>query len=116
MKLEDMDPKTRKALRKVWANVPRPRKPKSKEQRRRASLWQKYGMRESEYARRVLEQRGLCAICGEAPSGKRPTLCVDHCHNSKAVRGLLCSACNSGIGYFKDSPSRLASAISYLSR
>ena len=118
MKLEELDPKTRKALRKVWSNIPRTKKPRtrSKEQRRRDSLWNKYGMRETDYAHRVLGQDGLCAICGERPAGKRPALCVDHCHNSKAVRGLLCSACNSGLGYFKDSPARLASAISYLSK
>jgi formate dehydrogenase maturation protein FdhE len=114
MKMQQLPPETRKALRKVWSNLPRQRKPKTAAQRRRETLWARYGLREDEYARRVMEQNGLCAICGEAPSGKRSKLFIDHQHGSKAVRGLLCSHCNSGLGYFKDSPARLASAIAYL--
>ena len=29
-------------------------------------------------------------------------LCVDHCHKTGKIRGLLCFACNSGIGHLKD--------------
>lgn len=50
-----------------------------------------------------------CVICG-----KTDKLCIDHCHTSKEVRGLLCSSCNFGLGNFKDNPVLLANAIKYL--
>ena len=56
------------------------------------------------------KQRGLCGICKE--SMKRPVL--DHSHTTMEVRGLLCSSCNIGLGQFKDSASRLQSALMYI--
>jgi hypothetical protein len=64
----------------------------------------------------ILElQGGVCWICrGEDTKGI--LLAVDHCHTSGEVRGLLCSACNLGLGNFKDDSDRLERAIKYLSR
>lgn len=60
-------------------------------------------------------QKGCCAICKSRVSSARTTrLFVDHCHNTAKVRGLLCSSCNHGLGLFKDSPTLLKRAISYL--
>lgn len=42
------------------------------------------------------------------------TLFVDHCHDKKKVRGMLCNNCNTGLGYFKDDTTRLQRAIDYL--
>lgn len=39
---------------------------------------------------------------------------VDHCHDAGEVRGLLCTSCNVGLGYFKDSREYLLSAVTYL--
>jgi hypothetical protein len=39
---------------------------------------------------------------------------VDHDHNTGEVRGFLCSNCNKGLGFFKDSPTSLKNAINYL--
>ena len=55
-----------------------------------------------------------CAICGNEGNGKWKKLCVDHCHTNLKVRGLLCNKCNTGIGYFKDSPELLNKAIQYI--
>ena len=41
-------------------------------------------------------------------------LLVDHCHDSKAIRGLLCHNCNTILGASKDNPNILAEAIKYL--
>ena len=54
-------------------------------------------------------QNYKCAICRL----KKP-LCVDHNHKSGKIRGLLCKACNFGIGYFHDSKKKLQLAIVYL--
>lgn len=66
------------------------------------------------------DQGGLCKICNsfmEVSSESkdvRKTFCVDHNHTTGKIRGLLCSDCNRGIGFLKDSPSVLESAFKYL--
>ena len=62
------------------------------------------------YADLFEKQQGLCGICKQAM--RRPML--DHCHKTMAVRGLLCSNCNIGLGQFKDNPDLLRAAIYYL--
>jgi hypothetical protein len=59
----------------------------------------------------LARQHGACAICKRI-SSKR--LCVDHCHATDKVRGLLCWGCNIGLGNFADDPSRLREAAAYL--
>lgn len=51
-----------------------------------------------------------CAICG----GEMLPPHIDHCHNSRRVRGLLCRNCNSGIGLLGDDPQRLTAAANYV--
>ena len=71
-----------------------------------------YGLSREDYADLMESQSGCCAICFEESNA----LCVDHDHDTQAVRGLLCSQCNSGIGLLKDSISNLANAIIYLTQ
>jgi Recombination endonuclease VII. len=71
----------------------------------------RYGITDDEYAAMVLASGGLCAICNEAMGDD---ICVDHCHDSGAVRGLLCRNCNFGLGHFRDDPARLTAALAYL--
>ncbi len=61
------------------------------------------------------EQDGKCLLCEivfDAVMGK--DVCVDHCHTTGRVRGLLCRQCNCGLGNFKDDVSVLKKAIAYL--
>lgn len=58
------------------------------------------------------DQDGRCAICNK----EMKQVNVDHCHKTQEVRGLLCTACNTGIGKLKDDISVLESAIKYLKR
>ena len=62
----------------------------------------------------MLESQGnTCAICKQESV---TSLCVDHCHKSGDVRGILCSNCNAGLGMFKDDPNILKKAINYLNK
>lgn len=60
---------------------------------------------------KALLVRGRCEICGAKES-----LRVDHCHMAGRLRGLLCDPCNKGLGFFRDDPKRLRSALRYLKR
>lgn len=59
-------------------------------------------------------QNYRCAICGcdEDREGRR--FAIDHDHDTGLVRGLLCTRCNVGLGYFSDSVEKLSAAIKYL--
>lgn len=58
---------------------------------------------------KALLARGRCDICGGTEA-----LCVDHCHVRGNARGLLCGACNKGLGFFRDDPRLLRAAATYL--
>lgn len=73
-------------------------------------LQRTYGIGLNEYANMYEEQNGKCAICDE----KKDVLCVDHCHTTSKVRGLLCHQCNQAIGLLSDDIGRLNNAIRYL--
>lgn len=63
-----------------------------------------------ELADQLVQNRvGECCICGSVSP-----LVVDHCHTTGKVRGLICSACNSVLGYSKDNIKTLENAIKYL--
>lgn len=72
------------------------------------TLQRQYGITLEAYEALLASQGGKCAFCrtpaDEAPRGQ---LFVDHCHDSGAVRWLLCHQCNVGLGMFKDSPELL---------
>lgn len=78
-------------------------------QRRALGLKWKYGVTEDDYNAMLERQDGKCAICG-----KDTDLCVDHCHKTKKVRGLLCRNCNLGIGLLEDSEDNLLNAVLYV--
>ncbi|MEV5208482.1 endonuclease VII domain-containing protein [Micromonospora sp. NPDC053740] len=72
-------------------------------------LRRRYGVGEKEFQELLAAQGGVCAICG----GAHPQH-LDHDHRTGWVRGILCFNCNGGLGQFRDSPMRLARAITYL--
>lgn len=77
-----------------------------------------HGLTKEFYDKLSESQGGRCAICGTTPS----KLVIDHDHAccpkekscGKCVRKLLCPTCNSGLGFYKDSPELLIKAAEYL--
>lgn len=89
--------------------------PKYRLDARRYGLKRHYGITEEQYQALHSQQGGACFICKRDESQiLYNRLYVDHCHDSKVVRGLLCNQCNVGLGAFKDSPHLLVEAIKYL--
>ena len=87
----------------------------SSEQARRYFIKRKYKKSQAWFDEQIIRQNGKCAICrieeAKSPHGR---LCIDHCHKTGMVRGLICNNCNSGIGFLADSTERLEQAIEYL--
>jgi len=80
--------------------------------------WKYAGMKNMSHERydeMLKNQKHACAICKKSQTCFKRKLCVDHNHSTGEVRGLLCDACNRGIGYLKDSTILLEQAIKYLS-
>jgi hypothetical protein len=74
-------------------------------------LRRRYGITGAELQAMVETQGGVCAVCRE-----RPAQHVDHDHLTGAVRGVLCSCCNQGLGNFRDRADVMRAAIDYLER
>ena len=72
-----------------------------------------YGISAEQYEALLTAQGGVCATCKKKD---RKRLAVDHCHDTRTVRGQLCTKCNMGLGYFDDDIERLRAAIAYLER
>ena len=93
-------------------------KSKTREYYNESFMRTKYGLTSEKYNQMVENQGGVCAICKTKPNFNKwkKRFAIDHCHTTGRVRGLLCDACNRGIGMLKDDPSILENAIKYLAR
>lgn len=75
----------------------------------------KYGLSKEEYLALFEKQGNKCAICGiELTKDVRP--CVDHNHETNKVRGILCTRCNSLLGFARENIDILKGAIKYLKK
>jgi Autographiviridae endonuclease VII len=70
-----------------------------------------YGLTRADYEALLAAQGGVCPLCGKR---SKKTLCVDHCHGTGTIRGLLCRQCNFALGCFTDSQAAMMAAIAYL--
>lgn len=77
------------------------------------SLKKRYGLSEAAYLELKLQQGSRCAICEITLSIE---VLVDHDHQTDTVRGLLCRACNFGLGLFDEDVDTLRKAATYLER
>lgn len=94
------------------------RKRNSKDPKKLNILYQKkskYNLSKEEYLKLFEIQDNKCAICGckfdEIKKGY-----VDHNHLTNRVRGLLCTKCNSLLGFAEDNIEILRKAIDYLEK
>ena len=101
---------------------------------RKQNLKHRYGITEEEYNQMLIQQKYSCKICGYKPDKcqTQPDKCqtnysqtsarqmpdkplyVDHCHQTKVIRGLLCHKCNVALGHMNDDPEQLERAANYL--
>lgn len=108
---------------------------KGRERVVRSNLRALHSLTIEQYADLYEAQHGRCAICGNAiarafdqhkEAGKRGPHSrgahIDHDHSccpgqkscGSCIRGLLCNACNTGIGYLRDNVGLMYKAIDYL--
>lgn len=88
---------------------------KSCREARKSFIKRKYNMSLEDYDALLIKQNYKCRICGNTESKhKNKMLCIDHCHITGKVRGLLCHSFNTGIGNLRDNVEYLKNAIEYL--
>jgi|SRR5271166_3815920 len=107
------NPDQRKQTRKKHYN-------NNKDQYKNVILKCLYKISLDDYNNLLIKQNELCAICNKKESsiskssGLIKKLSVDHNHETKKVRALLCEKCNRGLGYFCDDIEILDKASEYL--
>lgn len=74
----------------------------------------KYGLTEEAWQALFDGQGRRCKICDTGTPNAAGRWHTDHCHTTKAVRGILCQRCNNMLGLAKDKISTLLQAASYL--
>ncbi len=81
-------------------------------------LEKQYGITLEQYDQILAAQNGGCAICSTTvPGGSGGRyFAVDHNHLTGKVRQLLCSSCNTALGYVKDNINTLEKMIDYLKK
>lgn len=73
-----------------------------------------HGITGEQYYKMFEQQKGCCAICGKHQIKFKKRLVVDHNHNTKQIRGLLCHNCNVSLGLVGESIETLRNMVEYL--
>jgi hypothetical protein len=83
----------------------------------------KYNLEVGEFDGLWIVFRGKCGICNrdmkmpaKGQGQQLDVVAIDHDHATGLVRGLLCNACNKGIGLFNDNPELLRSAAKWVAK
>ena len=79
------------------------------------STWQEALVK---YDELFAKQNGCCAVCGRNKSMFDRELSIDHNHETKEVRGLLCNDCNHALGLLKadSGPDFARRALEYIEK
>lgn len=81
------------------------RRPNTAAKERRRTL-RKYGLTPEAFDELLAAQGGRCRTCRTDTPGVKGW-CIDHCHSSGRVRALLCTRCNTALGYTDENPAVL---------
>lgn len=100
----------RERARQWGESMPPEQREARRKQSRRRYIQGEYGLTDEQYQALWEAQGGLCAVCRR----RFQKLQIDHCHETGAVRGLLCGNCNFAIGRLGDTPAALMRAVNYL--
>jgi hypothetical protein len=73
------------------------------------SIWARYGISEQEHKKLLNSVENKCQICK-----KDTDLVVDHCHETRKIRGILCRSCNLLLGKIRKCPELEKNACEYL--
>lgn len=77
------------------------------------SRQRKYGVPEGWLESHLEKINHQCPICLHFLDGGK-TPCIDHCHSTGVVRGVLCRRCNAAVGALGDDIAGLERALAYL--
>ena len=103
---EKRDARLKRQREWYYRNIP------TTEERRSRALMYRYGLSMNDYDAMFSEQKSCCAICGRHQSDLGKRLHVDHNHETKVIRGLLCTGCNTVLGRLEKNWDKI---IGYLS-
>jgi hypothetical protein len=104
-KLRKENPELMRARNKAWRDA-------NPDSMLNFRLKRAYGITLAEYTEMLKAQGGACVGCGRQPTAKK-RLCVDHCHTTGKIRGLLCSNCNTALGLVGENKNTLHRLAAY---
>ena len=77
---------------------------------RQYRIERRFGITVEEYEN-ILKWKGKCEVCNLTNK-----LCLDHCHVTGRIRGVLCRKCNTGLGMLNDDPELVKALLVYIQR
>lgn len=90
----------------------------SKADQKEKWLKRKYDISFAEYEDIFLQQGGKCQTCNKnihiETVNDKNSACVDHCHRTGKIRGLLCNHCNRALGLLKEDVSTITNILNYI--
>lgn len=92
---------------------------KNRDTQKKLDIKRRYGISFEDYEAMYQAQNGVCAICKKPEkrihqNGTPSQLCIDHCHTTDAVRGLLCDECNRALALVHENPEITTSLLQYI--
>lgn len=82
--------------------------------KKNAAYKAKYGISLNGFRELLKAQGNSCALCMKSLDERKAN--VDHCHTTLVIRGILCSACNTGLGQLGDDEKSILRALEYVRR